>query len=50
MRIEEIAIFTGRKSSKPKTIKKKAIKQDDALGKKVQDRLQQIRKQQGTIK
>ena len=30
--------------------KKKTVKQDDSLSQKVQDRLKQIRKQQGTIK
>ena len=50
MRIEEIAIFTGGRNQKKTVVKKKTVKQDDSLSQKVQDRLKQIRKQQGTIK
>lgn len=50
MKIKEIALFKPSKKVKTKTITKKKEKEDDSLSQKVQDRLLQIRKQQGTVK
>ena len=50
MKIKEIAFFTPSRKVKTVTVKKKKEKEDDSLSKKVQDRLLQIRKQQGTVK